>query len=484
MVLIGAGVAAAGGLRWAGVYAGLLAGLALVSLFVAHPRLAYWGLILWAPLNAVAYPFVRTNHSFALFTFDRVWISALALALVTRILCDEKRAPRSTRPLAIVALIFVATYGLRAAASPGGTPALSDAKTWVDAILLPIALIFLARDAVRSRRDVWRLLGAMTLAGALLALIAIGERVLSFELATRSGGTPFYDSAIGLIRVSGPYPDPEVLAAALLSCVAATIAWIQLRTGRWDLPVGLAALVLDLVGVGITYFRAAWIGAILIGVIAVVFGPIRPGKLAGVAGRVRRPAVAVAGTAALAAVAVVLLANSHAVTTRLSNSNNVVGRVATYEQDVKVWTRAPVIGVGVNNFTKHTSQRDAVTVGGVAALRQPHNSYLGLLAEQGAVGFLPFLALTVAVWWLCRRYRRTARRAADKVLAAALIGGGIGYLIMSLTLTMLPYGPSNSMLALLIGAAAGRFDRLTVRTPEPPVPGVTSPSRPSSLAAR
>ncbi len=466
LVLTGVPVAAAGGLRWLGVYAGALGGLALVGLFVIRPSLAYWGLIAWAPLNAVAYPFVRTNHSFALFTFDRVWIGALAVALVIRLERDYERGRRASWPVAIIALIFVLTYGLRAAVSPGGTPALSDAKTWVDAVVLPVALIFLARDAITSRRDVWRLLGAMTAAGALVALTAIGERVFSFELATRSGGTPFYDPAIGLIRVSGPYPRPEVLATALLPCIAATIAWIQLPRDRWNVPAGAAALLLELVGIGITYFRAAWIGAVVVGVASVAYGPFRPTRLADVASRLRRPAVLIAAGAVLATVAVLIVANGHAITTRLSNSKNVVGRVATYEQDLKVWSHVPVVGVGVNNFTEHTNQKDAVVVGGVAALPEPHNSYLGLLAEQGVIGFLPFLALTIAVWWLCRRFRRMAPRSADKLLAAALIGAGLGYLIMSLTLTMLPYGSSNSMLALLIGATAGRFDRITRWSPE------------------
>jgi hypothetical protein len=36
----------------------------------------------------------------------------------------------------------------------------------------------------------------------------------------------------------------------------------------------------------------------------------------------------------------------------------------------------------------------------------------------------------------------------------------LGYLVMSLTFNMLPYGPSNAYLAVLIGALAGRVDAL------------------------
>jgi hypothetical protein len=45
-------------------------------------------------------------------------------------------------------------------------------------------------------------------------------------------------------------------------------------------------------------------------------------------------------------------------------------------------------------------------------------------------------------------------------MTAAVVGSSLAYLIMSLTLTMLPYEPSNAFFAALIGAASERLDAL------------------------
>ena len=39
-------------------------------------------------------------------------------------------------------------------------------------------------------------------------------------------------------------------------------------------------------------------------------------------------------------------------------------------------------------------------------------------------------------------------------------GVAVGYLLMSLTLTMLPYGPSNNFFLLMLGLVAARLDTL------------------------
>jgi hypothetical protein len=43
-------------------------------------------------------------------------------------------------------------------------------------------------------------------------------------------------------------------------------------------------------------------------------------------------------------------------------------------------------------------------------------------------------------------------------------GAAAGYLIMSLTLTMLPYGPSNAFFAALLGITVGRLNARTSMT--------------------
>jgi hypothetical protein len=70
------------------------------------------------------------------------------------------------------------------------------------------------------------------------------------------------------------------------------------------------------------------------------------------------------------------------------------------------------------------------------------------------------MALSIAVWWLIRGLRRIGK-GPDAVLAASAVGAALGYLVMSLTLWMLPYGQSNAFFLVLVGMVAGRLDHLS-----------------------
>lgn len=409
--------------------------------------LALAGLLAWAPLSAALYPFLRVGDPASL-TFDRVWIVALGAWTLFNLRTGRPRS-RPADIVAGLALLFAVTFGIRSLLTPGDS--LTVMKVWVDAIVLPVILLFAARRLIAGMREMRLLLGSLAIAGLILAVVGLAQYAFDFELATRSGGTPFYDSAIDRIRVSGPFPLTETYALALLVCFAATLCWHRLR-GAGLLSVTTAIAVLELAAIGITFFRAAWIAALVVVGCALAYR-LRGGL---------RPAVAVAIVAALAAF-VFGMTRIDSVSTRLGNSDNVTGRIATWGQDLNVFATAPVFGVGVETFSSKTTESTAVVISDVVSLNQPHSSYLGLLAEQGVVGFLPFLALTLAVWWLLRALRRSADDDDDRAIWACLLGAGLAYLLLSLTLTMLPLGSSNALFALLLGGVAARLDRLSAR---------------------
>jgi hypothetical protein len=412
---------------------------------------ALFALLAWAPLSAALYPFLRVGDP-ATITFDRVWIAAIGVWTLFNLGTGAWRS-RAANVVVGMAAVFVVSFGVRAALTPGDTSTVM--KVWVDAIVLPAILLVAARRLITGIRE-WRLLmAALALTGLILALIGIAEYVFDFELATRSGGTPFFDDAIDRVRVSGPYPLTEIYALSLLACLAATLCWMRLR-GKGLLSWPTALVLIELAAIVITYFRAAWIAAVIIIVCAVAYR-FRTGL---------RPAAVVAIVAGLAVIGFGL-SRIEPVTTRLENSDNVTGRIATWGQDLNVFATAPVFGVGVEDFTASTSESTDVVVSGVRALDQPHSSYLGLLAEQGVVGFLPLLLLTVAVAWMIRALRKRSMDDDVAAIRACLIGAGLAFLVMSLTLTLLPRGSSSALFALLIGGAAAQLDRFAARGPRP-----------------
>ncbi len=261
-------------------------------------------------------------------------------------------------------------------------------------------------------------------------------------------GLPRYDAAIGGVRVSGPYSVPEVYALVLLSCLAAAMMWMQLR--RQFLLGGLAVAVIT-TGIALSYFRAAWIGGLFIMVGSLGIRRYRYGRMITVF------SIALAlGYFAFTQ----LETDSGTFAVRVSNTTNVSGRLATYETAFRVLKTAPLFGVGVGQYSSAVIRVDPASVAGVEAVPFPHSSYLGILAEQGIVGFLALVAVTFAVFKMIRALSQRARAPADALLVTTVAVAGIGYLIMSLTLAMLSYGPSNSFFMVLLGLATGRLDHL------------------------
>jgi O-antigen ligase len=147
--------------------------------------------------------------------------------------------------------------------------------------------------------------------------------------------------------------------------------------------------------------------------------------------------------------------------TRVHNVENVTGRLATYQVGMELFRTSPFFGVGVNRYVIEQARIQSVAVAGTAAVVTPHSSYLSILGEQGIFGLLPLLLVTAAAFWLIRALARRARDRPTRRLAVMAGAAGLGYLLMSLTLTMIPYVESNSLFMVLLGAVAGRLDAIS-----------------------
>jgi O-antigen ligase len=170
---------------------------------------------------------------------------------------------------------------------------------------------------------------------------------------------------------------------------------------------------------------------------------------------------------AVALAATTQLENNKTIASRVNNTENISGRLATYKEGLEIFRSAPVFGVGVGRYTDVAQTRSPAEVWGVQAVQWPHSSYVGLLAEQGAVGFLPLLLISFAFWRLLVALRAISFWSREStVLLGTVTGAVLAYLIMSLTLTMLPYEPSNTFFAAFIGAACGRLDSLVHGAPK------------------
>jgi O-antigen ligase len=428
-----------------------LAAIVGAATFAIVTSLQLDALLVWIVIAPLAYPFARFPQNPALLTFDRVWIASmigLALGLTLR---ERRQAPQS-RFVSICLLLLCITFIARTLATPGS--GLYAARIWVDAFLLPLILFFVGQR-LTTTHEVWsRIAGALTISGLVLAVIGIAQKVVGFELATLSGGEPIgivgpTNVHGGLFRISGPYPYSEMYGLILLVCFAATLYWIQVR-GPHVYFLGGVTAVLESIAIVLTFFRATWIGAILIVIAAFGIRPRRFGRLIGVTVIVSLLVLAIAAP----------LHKDPEFAGRASNIENVNSRLATYITGLKIFERAPLEGVGFGRFANGVSEVPVVRVSGEEALPYAHNSYIWLLAEQGLLGALPFFLLTFGIWRLIRALGRAARTEEDVLLRASVVGIALAFLVMSLTLTMLPEGPPNALFALVLGAASARLSAL------------------------
>lgn len=432
------------------VLTGALGAVLLVSIIA---QLGDRSLLIWLAVGGVLSAFVHVPSTHPIITFDRVWVGGMAILALSR--WNAAGWSKTSRRLLRALLLLSLAYVVRGLYTAGG--ALSALEIAIDAILLPSFLFVWAAWIGREEGGVRRVLPWFVVAGTTLGALGIAETIGGFQLASLAGGVPRIDPLINAVRISGPYAVPEVYALVLVSCLAATLLWIRLK-GRSAYVVGGLVVALQSAALYLTYFRAAWIAGLIVVVGCLAIRPHRGAQTA----------MALGLTLAVGYVAFVeLRQTSTTFATRVNDTQNISGRLAGYQQGFELWRDSPVFGVGVGQYAKKVVNVPAVAVSGVEGVTDPHSSFMQVLVEQGVVGLTVFLSALATVALLIRGLARRARSLPDDMLVNTLRAAALGYLVMSLGLAMIPYGPSNAFIAVLLGLGAGRLDTLRSGEPSP-----------------
>ena len=421
----------------------LIGGVAVVGFSPVVFSLGRLALPVWVALFGVLYPYARYPSGSPLITFDRLFLGSLLVAFALRHV--RSRSARESAWFQRSLVLLVAVFLISAASASQR----SSLAIWVEAFLLPLIVFWCAREAARDRRQLVSVTGAMALAGGSIALMGLAEHFAGLDFAPLVGAVDRFDAAIDTVRISGPFVAPEPFALVLMICLAGTLFWMRAR-GPAALVPGAIAVGLELSAIFLTYFRAAWLGAILILLLAFVGGKRSwTGRIA---------AIVAAGVGLL--LVSTLAGHSETVETRLQNQSNINGRIATYERGLQLFERHPVFGVGFENFEVALHQIPQNSYGGVRGVTTAHSSLISTLAEQGLFGLIPVLACVVSLALALRALWARAKEKIDRDLALYATGATLAFLVMSATLTMIYYGPPNAMMALIAGLACGRLDLL------------------------
>lgn len=430
-----------------GIPAGVLAGLGLGGVAVVAVPLALGcalGLLGEVPL----FLFIVTAVSGVGFHWADAGVSVAGqdinlsglhwgLILATSGALLLRRFPRPLpRPLALYAgYLAVALLTLL------WTPALFEgAKQWL-MFLLPALVAGVVLAHVRREDEV-----ALILAGYWLALVVAVVVAVAMPLTGTQGGLPGFAGALGA----------RTLAIFLLPLMALALGSARYRSPAylWAVAaiavVGLATLSRTAVGVMLVLPLLAMHGmrwpprlavlglAVILGLGALQIEAFRERFGRGQV-RVTAPTVTGEGTAATLAV----------------GGLNLSGRGWIWLQVGRHALQRPVLGHGTGSASAYVSGLPRSPVA------HPHNEYLRVLHDQGAVGLLVILAFGGATALYFRRLHRTASTARVRQLALASYLATAAYAMIAVTDNPLVYTTfftQNVFVLYALALARERFD--------------------------
>jgi len=388
----------------------VVAGAVLVGLTLAPPQIALLLLVATIPWEGFLHYPTQT-----ITTVKVLGVVALA-SLLFRALAERRTL---VFPPAVIAVLV---FGLAVAASLMTS---TDPRAGVAKAIryeLFVIFFFLVVQLTRGREDAVRLLKVFAGSATVSALVGLALLVAGVHDHAR-----------------GPVSDPNDFAFVLATAVP--VALFLARAGPRVSPMWALSAAILVTGVFGTLSRGG-----LVGLGALVLWGFTQGGT-------RRVAVLawVAGTAVVLLVAIHFAAP--ALKTPLDHKSkvahqNVVTRQALWRAAGDEWVHHPLLGVGPSEFGPNSdryvgnrpysvtgspvniSVAHNITFHGTSEIAV-HNSYLELLAENGALGLLAFVGtLALAFHGLVRRQAEVRPGSPDQRLLMALQGA---FVVMAVT---------------------------------------------------
>ncbi|HVR30868.1 MAG TPA: O-antigen ligase family protein [Thermoanaerobaculia bacterium] len=298
-----------------------------------------------------------------------------------------------------------------------------------------LVLYLLVVNAVRGRTALRQALWALLLAGVVMGTLSIGQRLTRSYDNELGGLAQVADSSVSAEggeshpRLAGPIGEKNRYAQVMLVllAVATCLALEPDAPRRWRLAAAASSVPIG-AGMLLTYSRGALVAAAV-----VLLG------LGWLTGARRRHLVA----GALLATAVVAMTAPETFArlaelrgaTQLAGSRAqlvdgaVLGRAVENMAAARIAIERPLIGIGPAQARYGiTAYGNELRLKRLVGPRRAHNMYLEELAENGVLGFIPFLGLLVS----SVRAIGLRRRAADPALA--VLAGLAAYLVSAVFL--------------------------------------------------
>ena len=150
---------------------------------------------------------------------------------------------------------------------------------------------------------------------------------------------------------------------------------------------------------------------------------------------------------------------------RITNTENIYDRLGAWLYSFRAFSEHPLIGIGYGRIKHYIWSAQAAGDDlrfdpDVPATFHPHNTVVGLLAENGVLLTIPFLML---IWCFCRQVwvcLRLARSAADREFGLFAVSGAFAMLAPHMTDRCLIWNKYNNLLFLFFALVAAHHAKL------------------------
>jgi O-antigen ligase len=310
----------------------------------------------------------------------------------------------------------------------------------VDCFIVPFLAYFVARRLVTSDHRLHQLLHVLGYMGVFLVLFCLIERLITPGL--------FY-------RLRGPFTSTNVLY--VITAVVFFTAFLDSAAKRSEphnkatLSKGIRwfLLLMSPAIIALNLTRGDWLGFLLaLGTFWFLGHPYIDS---------RRRSTAVALISILPIILGIFLLSvvpAEFFEGRIGDTDNWVGRLATWKAILVHIQQAPFLGLGLNNLQAILGQQNTL-YSGIRNYSTTHNSYLALLGELGLVGLFAYLAVISSIIKSALKLYRQGICLQDRWRGITLLAIIIAYQIPSLFgNTLYIPEPSHAYVYVLAGAIA------------------------------
>lgn len=390
----------------------------------------------------------------ALLNPGKAAILATLVIAVVRVRHDPSRLfPDSAVLVPVVALLALVVLGV----------AWSDAPTQPEnsILIMPmyVAFVFVAPSLIEDRRDVERILGAFLLVAAMLAVLAIAQRLLGvFNWRTILIQSDEYS-----YRSNATFADPNNLARFLSIAMSLAVGLI-LTTGPRRLTVYLALPMLAVCSVGIvaTASRSGWLMLVFCTFLVVMLSPIS---------RFTKAKLVVAAGTSLAALLTLLLLQGGTDAERvrsLASGVQVIGqREFLIKAGWEMFKDNPFVGVGSGNYQHALIVSYLYILPEWARTTLSHTSLISLLAELGIVGIVALTMVVLRIGMVVTRTYFATTSPFNRLITGWLGSSLIGILLVSQSEGRLLDEPYLWVLLALLVSMETRFAAARAREAVP-----------------